>query len=119
MQTDKRLLAIECATEAWSVALFEDDGMQLLDHRHETIGRGHAERCAALAWALPPERPITIFCARADIFPPLPPQASIITTPSLFEATGAEAPGLADLDTPDTLHCAPVGWPGRMRPKGV
>lgn len=82
-------------------------------------GRGHAERCAALAWALPPERPITIFCARDDIFPPLPPQASIITTPSLFEATGAEAPGLADLDTPDTLHCAPVGWPGIREAMGL
>lgn len=41
-----RTLAIECATEACSVALFEgaDDGVQLLDHRHEIIGRGHAER---------------------------------------------------------------------------
>ena len=37
-----RTLALDCATEACTVALFEGD--ELLDHRHETIGRGHAER---------------------------------------------------------------------------
>ena len=37
-----RLLAIETATEACSVALFEDG--RLLGAAHETIGRGHAER---------------------------------------------------------------------------
>ena len=30
-------------------------------------GRGHAERCAAIANALPRERPLTLFCARDDI----------------------------------------------------
>ena len=37
-----RLLAIETATEACSVALFEDGA--LLDARHVELGRGHAER---------------------------------------------------------------------------
>lgn len=37
-----RTLAIETATEACSVALFEDDA--LIDARHEVLGRGHAER---------------------------------------------------------------------------
>ncbi|SDF19598.1 glycosyltransferase [Limimaricola pyoseonensis] len=82
-------------------------------------GRGHAERCAALVHALPPERPVTLFCARAEIFPPLPANAEVVSVPSLFEATGAEAPGLADLDTPDTLHCAPAGWPGIREAMGT
>ena len=37
-----RILAIETATEACSVALFE--GETLVDARHEVLGRGHAER---------------------------------------------------------------------------
>ncbi len=50
-----RTLAIECATEACSVALFEGarDGARLLDHRHEVIGRGHAERLVPMIAELP------------------------------------------------------------------
>lgn len=36
------LLAIDSATAACSVALFEDE--TLIDERHELVGRGHAER---------------------------------------------------------------------------
>ena len=75
-------------------------------------GRGHAERCAAIATALPASRPIVIFCARDDIFPPLPPNARIVRIPSLFEASGNEASGMCQVTTPETLHCAPLGWPG-------
>ena len=75
-------------------------------------GRGHAARCAAIAAALPPERPLRIFCARDDIFGPLPRNATVERIPSLFEASGFEAPGLQHLSTPETLHCAPLGWPG-------
>ncbi|SEN52597.1 hypothetical protein SAMN04488003_1204 [Loktanella fryxellensis] len=74
-------------------------------------GRGHAERCAAIVNALPPQRPVTIFCARDDIFPPLRSGVEIRLIPSLFEATGDEA--VTDFTAqPDTLHCAPLGWPG-------
>lgn len=50
-----RTLAIECATEACSVALFDgaDDDASLLDHRHEVIGRGHAERLVPMIAELP------------------------------------------------------------------
>jgi predicted glycosyltransferase len=78
-------------------------------------GRGHAERCAALANALPGDRPLTIFCARDDIFPPLPASAVIIVIPSLFEKRGDEAAAMDHVPTPATLHCAPLGWPSIRR----
>ncbi|WP_045393121.1 glycosyltransferase [Falsirhodobacter sp. alg1] len=74
-------------------------------------GRGHVERCAALVNALPDSRPVTIFCARDDIFPALRPNVGIIRIPSLFEPTGAE-PVMDWVPTPATLHCAPLGWHG-------
>lgn len=77
-------------------------------------GRGHAERCAALLNALPEARPVTIFSARDDIFPPLRAGVRIHRIPSLFEPTGGER--AADwIPTPDTVHCAPLGWPGIRR----
>ncbi|MCQ8239744.1 hypothetical protein [Rhizosaccharibacter radicis] len=78
-------------------------------------GRGHAERCAAIVRALPPDRPVRLFCARDDIFPDLPPNATVRVIPSLFEAGGGEATGMDHVPTPDTLHCAPLGWPGIRR----
>lgn len=51
MEPSGRTLVIECATEACSVALF--DGDALVDARHETIGRGHAERLVPLIAQLP------------------------------------------------------------------
>ena len=46
-----RQLAIECASEACSIALFEDQ--QLLAHFHEVLGRGHAERLIGLIAKMP------------------------------------------------------------------
>ncbi|WP_128893024.1 tRNA (adenosine(37)-N6)-threonylcarbamoyltransferase complex dimerization subunit type 1 TsaB [Erythrobacter sp. HKB08] len=46
-----RTLAIDCATEACSVALFEDG--RLLANRHEVLGRGHAERLVPMIAELP------------------------------------------------------------------
>ena len=46
-----RMLAIETATEACSVALFEDGA--LIGAFHETIGRGHAERLVPMIAELP------------------------------------------------------------------
>lgn len=78
-------------------------------------GRGHAERCAAIAHALPADRPLVIFCARDDIFPPLPGNAVIVVVPSLFEPRGDEAATMDHVPTPSTLHCAPLGWPSIRR----
>ncbi len=46
-----RMLAIECATEACSVALFENG--ELIAHDHRVVGRGHAERLVPMIAALP------------------------------------------------------------------
>lgn len=80
-------------------------------------GRGHAERCAALVNAL--SRPVTIFCARDDIFPPLRDGVRVLRIPSLFERSGAEIPDLDHIPSPDTLHCAPLGWPGIRKAMGA
>ena len=74
-------------------------------------GRGHAERCAALVGALPEDRPVTVFCAKPEILPPLPAHVEVVAIPSLFERRGDEARGMDGVPTPDTLHCAPLGWP--------
>ena len=75
-------------------------------------GRGHAERCAAVVNALPKERPVRIFSAHDNIFPPLRSNVTVQKLPSLFEPKGDEPQGAALLPTPDTAHCAPVGWSG-------
>ncbi len=46
-----RTLAIECATEACSIALF--DGETLLANDHRVLGRGHAEHLVPMIAALP------------------------------------------------------------------
>lgn len=73
-------------------------------------GRGHAERAAAIANAVVPQRPVTLFCARDDIFPALAEGVEVRTIPSLFEEEERSPAGLAALETPETLHCVPVGW---------
>ena len=45
------MLAIDCATEACSLALF--DGDTLIAAQHEILGRGHAERLVPLIAAFP------------------------------------------------------------------
>lgn len=74
-------------------------------------GRGHAERAAAIANAIDPARGVTLFCNRDDIFPVLGEHISICKIPSLFEAVPGDAVALDNYSVPDTLHCAPLGWP--------
>lgn len=75
-------------------------------------GRGHAERAASIANALVDQRGVTLFCAKPDSFSGLDRRVEIITIPSLFETNGDEAPAMASLPMPETVHCAPLGWPG-------
>lgn len=51
MPTPERTLAIECATEACSIALFEAGEVVAADHR--VLGRGHAEHLVPMIAALP------------------------------------------------------------------
>ena len=67
-------------------------------------GRGHAERSAAIANFLINKRPVTLFCARDDIFPHLDERIELQNIPSLFEPTGEEAAALANLPMPDTVR---------------
>ena len=78
-------------------------------------GRGHAERCAALVNALPEDRPVSVFCARPEVLPALRDGVEVVRLPSLFEPTGAEANGMDHVPLPETMHCAPLGWPGIRR----
>ncbi len=50
-----RTLAIDCATQACSVALFDEasDGATLLANAHDVLGRGHAERLIPMIAQLP------------------------------------------------------------------
>jgi tRNA threonylcarbamoyl adenosine modification protein YeaZ len=51
MPTPERTLAIECATEACSIALFEDGEVRAAEHR--VLGRGHAEHLVPMIATLP------------------------------------------------------------------
>ncbi|MEM7687485.1 MAG: hypothetical protein AAF291_00555 [Pseudomonadota bacterium] len=74
-------------------------------------GRGHIERATAIANSLIEHRPVMLFCARPDAFGTLDERVEMTPLPSLFEPTGDEAPNLAAVPAPSTVHCAPLGWP--------
>ena len=74
-------------------------------------GCGHAERAASITNCLVKHRSVTLFCAKPEIFPDLDERIDLIAIPSLFEPQGNEAPAMASLAMPDTVHCAPLGWP--------
>ncbi len=81
-------------------------------------GRGHAERTLDLLRALPPERPVSVFCAKAALFSEAPPHVEITEIPSLFEPTGEEV-DMDEIPQPNTVHCAPLGWPGIREAMGA
>ena len=74
-------------------------------------GRGHAERVSSIANALAGSRKVRLFCARDDIFPELDQRIELSVIPSLFEEPDEPcAANFGSAETPDTLHCAPLGW---------
>ena len=81
-------------------------------------GRGHAERTLDLLRALPDDRPVDVFCARPALFEGAPAHVRVHGIPSLFEATGRETP-MDHVPQPDTVHCAPIGWPGIREAMGA
>ena len=73
-------------------------------HHH---GHGHAKRCLAIAHQLNP-RPVTIFCAKPEIFSNLPSNAEVIRIPD-FHGKKARSEQLHDQPACLALDCAPVG----------
>ena len=73
-------------------------------HHH---GHGHAKRCLAIAQELHP-RPVTIFCARPEIFPNLPANAEVVRIPD-FHGKQARSTQLHNQPACLALDCAPVG----------
>lgn len=73
-------------------------------HHH---GHGHAKRCLAIAHQLHP-RPVTIFCAKPEIFPDLPNNAEVIRIPD-FHGKQARSEQLHNEPACQALDCAPVG----------
>lgn len=73
-------------------------------HHH---GHGHARRCLAIARAIHP-RPVTIFCARPEIFARMPDNAEVIRIPD-FHGKQARSKQLHNQPPCLALDCAPVG----------
>ena len=73
-------------------------------HHH---GHGHARRCIAIANELRP-RPVTIFCAKTDIFPALPDNVTLVRIPD-FHGKAARSAALHDEPACQALDCAPLG----------
>ncbi|MEP1214868.1 MAG: hypothetical protein ABJM11_11620 [Marinobacter sp.] len=73
-------------------------------HHH---GHGHAKRCLAIAQEMHP-RPVTIFCAKPEIFPELPDNAEVVQIPD-FHGKQARSEQLHKEPACLALDCAPVG----------
>lgn len=73
-------------------------------HHH---GHGHAKRCLAIAQEMHP-RPVTIFCAKPEIFPHLPANAEVVQIPD-FHGKQARSEQLHKEPACLALDCAPVG----------
>jgi len=116
-----RSLAIETATEACSVALFQD--RRLVGHVHELVGRGHAERLIPMIGELPEKghaARILVDCGPGSF---TGVRVGLAAARALALAWGAEISGYSSLaliaatafaepDAPETLSVAIVGGHG-------
>ncbi len=71
-------------------------------------GRGHANRAMAIVRELPSERPVTVLCARPELFDGFERPIDLVQLPNMI---GAPVPtrALFDQPTPEVLHCVPLG----------
>ena len=83
-------------------------------HHH---GHGHAKRCLAIAHQLNP-RPVSIFCAKPEIFSNVPGNAEIIKIPD-FHGKKARSEKLHDQPACLALDCAPVGVSAIREASGI
>ena len=71
-------------------------------------GRGHANRAMAIIRELPAERPVTVLCARPELFDGLDRPIDLVALPNMIGAP-VPAPGLFAQATPEIMHCVPLG----------
>ncbi|WBY16155.1 tRNA (adenosine(37)-N6)-threonylcarbamoyltransferase complex dimerization subunit type 1 TsaB [Erythrobacteraceae bacterium WH01K] len=109
-----RTLAIECASEACSVALFEGERMTLVDHRHEVLGRGHAERLVPMIAELPERGRADRICVSRGPGSFTGIRIGIAAARALGIAWGAQVLGY-----PTLALVAARSWQPKLRPVSV
>lgn len=106
------ILAIDTATDACSIALVDDN--ELLEERHEVIGRGHAERLVPMIAEIVPDRgvhTILVDCGPGS-FTGL--RVGIATARALGLGWGAEVYGYSSLALMAAMAFADSGTPDRL-----
>ena len=73
-------------------------------------GRGHANRAMAIIRHLPPERPVSILCAKPALFDGFERPVAMVPLPDMIGAP-AGSPALFAQATPTIMHCVPLGVP--------
>ncbi|RZM18025.1 MAG: glycosyl transferase, partial [Sphingomonas sp.] len=71
-------------------------------------GRGHANRAMAIIRELPAERPVSVLCARPELFDGFDRPIDIVPLPNMIGAP-VPSPGLFAQPTPEIMHCVPLG----------